>query len=133
MHNSVAQNNHTFSEEFLLHENFAKYFLCRANYCKGVILSIATLRNKFFFLQGGAMNCGPPFAGPPPLPLGGSERKDQYNQLGGRPSNTKHVGAAAGGRHLLCDIVAGQLTAKSFARDRCFTNTCPGPVPVGAS
>jgi hypothetical protein len=70
VHNSVAQNNHTFSEEFLLHENFAKYFLCRANYCKGVILSIATLRNKFFF-TGWGDELWTAFCGPAAAAVGG--------------------------------------------------------------
>jgi hypothetical protein len=76
VHNSVAQNNHTFSEEFLLHENFAKYFLRRAITAKVLFYQLPHCATSFF-LQGGVMNRGPPFEGPSPLPLGGSEQKDQ--------------------------------------------------------
>jgi hypothetical protein len=38
------------------------------------------------------MNCGLLFAGPPPPLLGGCERKDDQNLLGGFPSDTIHMG-----------------------------------------
>ncbi len=76
---------------------------------------------------GWTMNHGLLFAGPPPPPLGGCERKDQSNPLGGRPSNTIHMGVAVGGRPLRCYIAGRQLIAKSFAQDRPFMKICTGP------
>ncbi len=78
-------------------------------------------------LQGGAMNRGLLVAGPPPPPLGGCERKDQRNPLGGRPSNTLHMGAPVGGHQQRCYMAGRQLIAKSFARNRPFKKICPAP------
>jgi hypothetical protein len=64
-------------------------------------------------IQGGAMNRGLLFAGPPPLPLGGCERKAKQNRLGGR--------------QFPCYIAGRQLIAKSFAWGRTFTKICAGP------
>ncbi len=73
------------------------------------------------------MNRGLLVAGPPPPPLGGCERKDLRNPLGGRPSNTLHMEAPVGGRQLRCYIAGRQLIAKSFARNRRSTKICPAP------
>jgi hypothetical protein len=80
------------------------------------------------------MNHGLLFAVPPPPLLGGCERKDEQNRLGGRPSDTIPTGGAVvGGRQLRSYIAGRQLIAKSFARNRRFTKICPGPAPVEAS
>jgi hypothetical protein len=79
------------------------------------------------------MNHGMLFAGPPPPLLGGCERKDEQNRLGGCPSDTIPTGAAVGGRQLRSYIAGRQLIAKSFARNRRFTKICLGPAPVEAS
>jgi hypothetical protein len=76
-------------------------------------------------IQGGAMNSGLLYAGPPPL--GGCERKDKRILLGGRPSDTLHMGAPVGGCQLRCYIAGCQLIAKSFAQNRPFMKICPAP------
>jgi hypothetical protein len=67
------------------------------------------------------------FAGPPLLPLRAVSGKINKNPLGGHPSNTIHMGAAVGGRQLLCNIAGRKLIAESFVRDRPFTKICAGP------
>jgi hypothetical protein len=83
--------------------------------------------NFILHIQGGAMNRGLLFAGPPPPPFGVCEQKDKRNPLRGRPSNTFHMGAPVGGRQPRCYITGRQPTAKSFARDRRFMKICPAP------
>ncbi len=73
------------------------------------------------------MNHGLLFAGPPPPLLGGCERKDEQNRLGGRPSDTITTGAAVGGPQLRSYIAGRQLIAKIFAWNRRFTKICPAP------
>jgi hypothetical protein len=65
--------------------------------------------------------------GPPLPPLGGCERKDKRIPLGGRPSDTLHMGVPVGGRQLLCYIAGRQLIAKSFVRNRPFMKICLAP------
>jgi hypothetical protein len=73
------------------------------------------------------MNRGLLFAGLPPQPLGGCERKDYKNPLGGRLSDALHIGAAVGGRPLLCYIDGRQLIAKSFGKRRHSLHNQPLP------
>ncbi len=79
------------------------------------------------YVQGGAMNHGLPFAGPPPPALWGLWEERLTNPLGGRLSDGINGGAAVGGHQFPCSIAGCQLIAEIFVRDRPFTKVWVGP------
>jgi hypothetical protein len=48
--------------------------------------------------------------------------------VGGAVSDTIHMGAAVGGRQLLCYITGRQLIGGSFAKEQTFHEDLPGPL-----
>ncbi len=77
-------------------------------------------------VQGGAMNCGLLFAGPPPPPFGAVSGKISKIRWAAVLA-TLYMGAPVGDRQLRCYVTGCQLTAKRLARDRRFMKICLAP------
>ncbi len=89
--------------------------------------------NYMFLVQGGAMNRGLLFAGPPLPPLGGCERKDWRIPLGGRPSDTLHRGRWwAAVSYGVISLAASSSLKALRGIDPSWRSVRP-PAPVGAS